>query len=166
VDDTPLDRAARGESVEEEEIAIRRTHGDGIRVAVSARPLVDEGNVVQGGVMVIRDVTAQRRSEATLRETEVEMRFASEVQRGLYPREAPDWPGLDVAGDVLARAAEPGQRSGDGSDALGQREAASAPENRVYRGETPRLSGWIWTTRAALVRGRFSWVCSFPLDKP
>ena len=103
-DDVALARATRGEVVPEEELRVRRTEGAQDRIlTATARPVRDEANVLQGGVMVLHDVTAQRRSEASLRvlrETEVEMRLASEVQQRLYPREAPRWDGLDVAGDA------------------------------------------------------------------
>ena len=45
----------------------RSTHpGSGTWVSVTARPLRDERNVVRGGVMVMRDVTAHRKAEETL----------------------------------------------------------------------------------------------------
>ena len=63
-DRAPLARAARGEIVAEEELMVRRpAESRGLSLWASARPLMDEGNVLQGGVMVLRDVTAERRSE-------------------------------------------------------------------------------------------------------
>ncbi len=68
IERVPLARAARGEVVDEEEIRLGAPDDPrGRWLAATARPLLDDGNVARGGVMVLRDVTAQRRSEASLR---------------------------------------------------------------------------------------------------
>ncbi len=63
-----LARAARGEVVPHHELRCRRTGEAHDRIlAATARPVLDEGNVVQGGAMVLQDVTAERQAEASLR---------------------------------------------------------------------------------------------------
>jgi len=109
----PLARAARGEVVPEEEVRFERRDGAGgpkesVHLAVSGRPLLDARNSVQGGIVVFRDVTAQRRFEESLREKDLEMRLAANVQQRLFPARPPDVPGLDVAGAVFPSVATAG----------------------------------------------------------
>ena len=107
-DEAPLERATRGEIVEPEDcLAVTPARPGGVWVSVSGRPLRDEWGDLLGGVLVVQDVTERHRSERELREKEtllqhrkVEMELAADVQRRLYPRRAPTFPGLDVAGAV------------------------------------------------------------------
>ena len=63
-DEAPTGRAMRGESVDGEEIFIRRLrNGQGSWWNVTARPLRDENNLIHGAVAVFRDVTAQKLTE-------------------------------------------------------------------------------------------------------
>lgn len=100
----PLTRALRGEAVDEEALLVRG-HGETPRwVTVSARPLSGEDDELLGGVVVLRDDTARKRSEEDqrrLQARDVEMRLASEVQQRLYPPHPPAIPGMDVAGTVI-----------------------------------------------------------------
>lgn len=67
----PLARAIRGESVDGEELFLRGSHPlRGTWLQVNARPLEDQQGRRQGGVVVLRDVTEQKRALAALRETE------------------------------------------------------------------------------------------------
>ncbi|HVX60228.1 MAG TPA: PAS domain-containing protein [Pirellulales bacterium] len=67
----PIARAIRGESVAAEEIFFRWPgQAGGMWLQVSAQPLKDERGVQQGGVIVFRDITEQKRAEAALRRTE------------------------------------------------------------------------------------------------
>jgi PAS domain S-box-containing protein len=75
---TPLDtqelpsaRAIRGEDVDDAEMFVRPLHaGTGIWISANARPLRDPAGRVRGGVVVFRDVTARKRAEEALRESE------------------------------------------------------------------------------------------------
>jgi PAS domain S-box-containing protein len=67
----PLARALQGESVDSVETCLRdRGGGDGTWLSVSARPLLDDTNVVHGAVTVFRDVTAEKAANARLLVTE------------------------------------------------------------------------------------------------
>lgn len=70
----PVPRAILGESVDAEEVFLRhpqRPHG--VWIQVNARPLRDAQGEVQGGVVVFRDVTEQKRALAALGETEARL---------------------------------------------------------------------------------------------
>ena len=57
-DGLPLTRAARGEPSDDEEFFIRHPHRpEGVFVSVSGRPLRDSAGTVNGGVVVLHDVT-------------------------------------------------------------------------------------------------------------
>lgn len=107
-DAVPLARAVRGDAIGETEMRVASGPAAGALVAVSARPMFDASGALTGGVMVLRDVTTERRSEAAAREADVEMRLAAKVQQHLYPRASPAWPGLDVAGAVVPAVATAG----------------------------------------------------------
>ncbi len=49
-------------------------------------------------VLFARDITEKRKNEAALRSREEQMRAAREIQQRLFPRQAPDLPGFDIAG--------------------------------------------------------------------
>ncbi|WP_414577414.1 PAS domain-containing protein [Anabaena sp. CCY 9402-a] len=59
--DLPLTRAVRGETVDNVEIFVRHAQApDGLWVLVSGRPLIDARGVLQGGVVVCRDITERK----------------------------------------------------------------------------------------------------------
>jgi PAS domain S-box-containing protein len=63
----PLMRALRGESIDRVETCLHDRGGtEGTWLSVSARPLVDESNNVQGAVTVFRDVTAEKAANARM----------------------------------------------------------------------------------------------------
>jgi PAS domain S-box-containing protein len=67
VEDLPLVRAIRGESVDEAELYIAYpSRDDGTWIHVNGRPLRDEDGVLKGGVVVFHDVTRQKKSERRL----------------------------------------------------------------------------------------------------
>ena len=69
-DDLPLSRAVRGERSDNVRLAIRNpAHPDGIHVSVNGRPILDPEGRVQGGVIVVRDITGLRQTEIELKET-------------------------------------------------------------------------------------------------
>ena len=67
LDQFPLIRAIRGDTVSDAEIFVRNsTVPDGTSLIVSGTPWNDDRGVLQGGMAVLRDVTADRRSRDTL----------------------------------------------------------------------------------------------------
>ncbi len=69
--DLPLQRAAlRGEQVRDEEVLVRPAAGEERLFLFSASPLQDQEGRITGAVAVGRDITARRRAEEALRESE------------------------------------------------------------------------------------------------
>jgi signal transduction histidine kinase/PAS domain-containing protein len=67
VEDLPLMRAIRGESVDLAEIYIAYPSSDnGTWIVATGRPLQDEHGVLQGGVVVFHDITLRKKSERRL----------------------------------------------------------------------------------------------------
>src|SRR6266852_5123895 len=67
----PLARAMRGENVNATEIFIRNAKVPGGRlVSITGRPLRGEDGALQGGVVVIRDITESKRAEEALRQSQ------------------------------------------------------------------------------------------------
>jgi len=67
VEDLPLMRAIRGESVDRAELYIANpSRADGTWIHVTGRPLRDEKRALQGGVVVFYDVSRQKKSERRL----------------------------------------------------------------------------------------------------
>jgi PAS domain S-box-containing protein len=62
-DEVPLVRAMRGESVDRMELFVQ---DERVWLSANARPLRDENGAVRGGVMVLRDVTAEKAAQAQL----------------------------------------------------------------------------------------------------
>ena len=63
----PLSRAIQGRRVTDEDVFVRRaTSESGIWLSVSASPIHDEAEDVAGGVVVFRDITERKRSEAAI----------------------------------------------------------------------------------------------------
>ena len=69
-DDLPLVRAMRGETTDDVELFIRnQERPEGLFISVSGRPLQDDTGSIEGGVIVLRDVTRLKAAESELRET-------------------------------------------------------------------------------------------------
>ena len=67
VDDLPLVRAIRGESVDQAELYIAYpSREDGTWILVTGRPLRDEYGALQGGVVVFHDITLRKKAERRL----------------------------------------------------------------------------------------------------
>ncbi len=64
-----LSRALRGEAVDGHEVYLPDA-ADGQWLNVSARPLHSDSGTITGGVMVVRDISASKRAELALRESE------------------------------------------------------------------------------------------------
>jgi len=66
----PLVRAMQGEPSNDVELFIRnRERPEGVSINVSARPLKDDTGMIEGGVIVLRDITRLKAAETELRET-------------------------------------------------------------------------------------------------
>jgi sigma-B regulation protein RsbU (phosphoserine phosphatase) len=77
----------------------------------SGRPLRGEKGEIIGGVVVIRDITAQKRAaefEKELRSTKEELAVAGKIQRKLFPGRPPRIDGLDIAGASVPAVATGG----------------------------------------------------------
>ncbi len=59
-------------------------------------------------VAFIRDVTARKKAEKELRETQEQFRVAREVQQRLFPKQAPEVEGLEIAGGTFPAEATGG----------------------------------------------------------
>ena len=69
-DELPLVRAMRGEASDDVELFIRnQERPEGVFISVSGRPLQDDSGTIEGGVIVLRDVTRLKATESELRET-------------------------------------------------------------------------------------------------
>lgn len=67
----PLAKALRGESVTNARLFLRPSaHTDGLWLDVSARPMRDESGQLKGGVVVFRDITATKRTDEALMDSE------------------------------------------------------------------------------------------------
>ena len=63
-------RAMRGETTDDVELFIRNQEKpEGVFISVSGRPLQDDTGTIEGGVIVLRDVTQLKATESELRET-------------------------------------------------------------------------------------------------
>jgi len=64
LDDLPLSRAIRGETVDRDLVFVRReSEPQGLWLSITARPLNENNETGRGGVMVLRDITAVKRAD-------------------------------------------------------------------------------------------------------
>lgn len=78
----PLRRAMAGVAVDDRELIIRPLGGrDDVWVSASARPLREASGEIWGGVVVFRDITAQRQMRAQLQQSEERLRLALAAAR-------------------------------------------------------------------------------------
>ncbi len=100
-DPEPLRRALAGEVVEEQDAMVRGgSQAEPRWLRVSAAPVWDEEGGLEGGVLVLRDISAGRR----LRERDFEMALAARVQQRFFPARPLEAPALWAAGLVLPAA--------------------------------------------------------------
>ena len=77
----PLVRAMRGESVDAAELFIRNANvPDGRLISVTGRPLRGEDGALRGGVVVLRDITLQKRAQEALLRAKEEAEGASKFK--------------------------------------------------------------------------------------
>src|SRR5438105_6570494 len=70
-DELPLARAMRGENVDAVELFIRNANvPDGRLLSITGRPLRCEDGALKGGVVVLQDITSQKRAVEALRQSE------------------------------------------------------------------------------------------------
>lgn len=74
VDQLPLSRAIRGESVDDEEIFLRNAKmSKGAWLNVTGRPLRDESGTLLGGMIVLSDITQHKRAANEVKQTNVKL---------------------------------------------------------------------------------------------
>ncbi len=74
-DELPLTRACRtGETITDEEWLLTRPDGSDITILCNAAPVLDDSGSLTGGLIVWRDITARKRAETALLETEERLR--------------------------------------------------------------------------------------------
>jgi len=85
VDETPPLRALKGEVIRDEEEIIRTPKTGDLRYRqVSSSPVCDAGGAIIGSVSVVRDITARKRAEAALRQSEGKYRKLHESMRDAF----------------------------------------------------------------------------------
>lgn len=70
----PLARAIKGEYVNDVEVFVRRENSEDRWISISGYPVVDTSSAIKGGVVVCRDITERKQSEAALLESETRFR--------------------------------------------------------------------------------------------
>lgn len=69
-EDLPLVQAIRGiESQEVEQFLKNANHPEGVSIHVTGRPMRDAEGRIRGGVVIVRDVTEQKKAEAEIKQT-------------------------------------------------------------------------------------------------
>ncbi|MEG4285810.1 PAS domain S-box protein [Microcoleus sp. A006_D1] len=71
----PLARAIKGEYVNDVGVFVRRENSEDRWISISGYPVVDTSNEMTGGVIVCRDITERKQSEAALLESEARFRY-------------------------------------------------------------------------------------------
>ena len=80
-----LVRAMNGEATNEGEMFLRnRARPDGLYIRGSARPLMSDTGACKGGVIVFRDLTAQREAERKLQETVDKLQHQAQIMQAVF----------------------------------------------------------------------------------
>ena len=79
VDELPIGRALRGESVDDEVFAVRREDGKTLVVLAKAAPLLDQAGASRGALGAFLDITALKQAEAEAKESEARFRTLAEM---------------------------------------------------------------------------------------
>lgn len=94
-EEAPLGRALRGETIKLQEMQFRnQRNGEGVHVAVAARPLLDAQGVQIGAMEVFTDISERVASEQALAESEARYRQLADNNPALIFRcyNRPGWP--------------------------------------------------------------------------
>ena len=84
-DELPLVRAMSGEVTNDVELYIRnRERPDGVSISVSGRPLQDDSGVLEGGVIVLRDITTQKLTETKLKTTVRDLQEQTHLMEAIF----------------------------------------------------------------------------------
>ncbi len=162
-DELPLVRAIRGEDTDGVEMFIRNPKvPHGVFIRVTGRPLRDESGRLRGGVVVLRDVTPDRKAAEDLRESERRFRNLFEASPDAIFVEALDGTVLDVnpAGCRLHGMTCEEIKGKNVVDLVppGKRDEVARGFGKLVRGEVRRVEGYSWTKdgRASPVEIRVS----------
>jgi PAS domain S-box-containing protein len=83
----PLARALRGESVDREQLFVRKAKNqEGAWISSTSRPLKDETSAVWAGVVVIRDISERKRTEQAMRVAKDEAENANQAKSEFLSR--------------------------------------------------------------------------------
>ena len=84
-DELPLARAMCGESTDDVELFVKNERKpDGVYISVSGRPLIDGEGVLKGGLVVLRDMTKNKKSEAELAQTIAELENQTQLMKIVF----------------------------------------------------------------------------------
>lgn len=85
VEELPLTRALMGESTDDVEIVIRnRFRPEGVRLNVSGRPLAETVDGQGGGVILLHDITKQKKTEQSLLQTMEDLRHQTDLMEAVF----------------------------------------------------------------------------------
>ena len=101
-DELPLVRAMHGEVTDDVELFIRnQERPDGVYISVSGRPLQDDSGEIEGGVIVLRDVTSLKATESKLKTTVSELQEQTHLMETVFNSVSDGVIVVDDAGDYL-----------------------------------------------------------------
>ena len=96
----PLLRAMRGEEITGAEIFLRGADGsEGVWLMATGRPLIDENGKVQGGVVVLSDITSRKRMEKQI--TDISDREQRRIGQDLHDSLCQHLVSVAFAGELL-----------------------------------------------------------------
>lgn len=101
-EELPLVRAMHGEVTDDVEVFIRNEkRPGGVSISVNGRPLQDESGLIEGGVVVLRDVTSLKATESELRQTVRELQDQTHLMETVFNSISDGVIVVDEAGDYL-----------------------------------------------------------------
>ncbi|MDI3287024.1 PAS domain-containing protein [Polyangium sp. 15x6] len=104
VEDFPLTRALRGETVRDEEYVFVRPSGDRIEVSISGAPVVDRAGRIVAAVCVFSDITERKRMEHALATARAEAERKAAELRALLGSMAESVIVIDGEGHVVLQS--------------------------------------------------------------
>ncbi len=85
VENDPIARVIEGESMDDVEMFVRNEQKpDGVPISVSGRPLLREGGISKGAVIVFRDISLLKRTENKLQQTVTELRDQAQLMETVF----------------------------------------------------------------------------------